>query len=298
MKKILYITALVFSINLLLSNVFAYVTEDEMTRDKERIKISTFVDYAPYGTIRGSGDAVDMESFFMPDLRDLLHGEYKYNFTNIATGSDVENARALRAGNIDVLLGVYHATKTYNGIDFVFPAMLNNPIHVAMMPDRIREVSSRADLKKLKGVRVKTEKFNDYVENELKGYNFVEVDNMNQAYEKLYVGDVDYVLGGYYYMLLEATKLGLRPYISFSQSELWNVPIFIGVSKATKLDRKSLMKILTAWSNSQKVKDSIKNNLRNIILDAEEKYAGTVPPMYIKQEAAQNDGQTKEEGEE
>lgn len=77
----------------------------------------------------------------------------------------------MRRGEIDMLLGMYHETAMYMGLEYVFPAAVNNPIVAIMLPGRIHEVKSRADLKKLRGAMSTHEHLSDFVAQELKQYN-------------------------------------------------------------------------------------------------------------------------------
>ena len=285
MKKILYLVAFLISVNLLIINVYAFVdtTKEEKSRGEE-LQVVTFDDYEPFGKKSRNEGFSNLKSIFASELIKFAESK-NYSLKAAGFNSDyVTNVRAVRSGKYDVIIGAYSLTKLYNGIEFVYPSMINNPVNVAMMPDKIDQVSVLEDLKSMKGVRLKDEILNDYVEGLLTKFNVEKVDTLNEAYEKLFIGEVDYVIGGYYNLLAEAIKLGIRPYISFSKKSLWDIPVFIGVSKTSKINRKLLIRLLTAWSNTESVKESIKQNLRDYIEGLEREYDGVVPPMYIRQD--------------
>ncbi len=285
MKKFVYLCALFVSINLLIANVYAYVDAQKVQGSKgEDLVISTFINNEPFGKVlrpSTAGTSAFIDSIYLPEL-EIFAKANNYSLLSHSTGNTLADIRAVRSGDIDILIGMYHATKLYSGIEYIYPAMLNNPIHIVMMPEAISKVKTIEDLKNLRGLRIKDVYFSDYIERTLKNFNLESVE-VDKAFEKIFVGDADYIIGGYYSLLIDATKLGVRPYVSFSQDALWDVPVFIGVSKMTKTDRKTLIKLLTAWSNNKTVKDNIKNALKQKIDELQEKYAGTVPPMYIRQ---------------
>jgi len=285
MKKLIYLCALFVSINLLIANVYAFVDARKVQgSDGEELRIATFLNNEPFGkvirqTTLGGGALLD--GVFLPELEEFAKAN-RYILVPKSAGDTIADIRAVRAGDIDLLVGMYYATKLYSGIEYIFPAMVNNPVHIAMMPENISKVTSKADLGKLRGVRIKNEVFSDYVEKELKKLNLQTVETPDEAFRQIFVGDADYVLGGYYYLLMESIKLGVRSYISFSQKALWDIPVFIGVSKMSPLDRKTLIKLLTAWSNNKTVKGNVEAAIKKKIDDLQEKYSGTVPPMYIR----------------
>jgi len=291
MKKLTCIFVFLFGI-ILTANAFVDTTKEEKAKN-EILQLMSFNSYAPFGETVGEGIIRTINSVFSSELNKFAE-EKGYIFAYEEISNDyVNNVRAVRSGQIDMIVGAYSLTKLYNGIELIYPSVINNPINVAMMPEKIDQVSILEDLKGLKGVRVEGEILNDYVERILSDFKVEKVSNLYDAYEKLFVGEVDYVIGGYYYLLSEAIRLGIRPYVSFSKKSLWDIPVFIGISKSTKVDKKLLVKLLTSWSNTATVKENIMKNLRDYIENLEKEYAGVVPPMFIRQDdasfAAEND---------
>ena len=71
-----------------------------------------------------------------------------------------------------MILGMYHETELYKGLEAVYPSIMSNPITVFMLPNRINEVQKIEDLKKLRGVGITKEHYSDYVAEQIKQYNF------------------------------------------------------------------------------------------------------------------------------
>ena len=285
MRRIAYILAFLISVNMLIINVYAFVdTTKEEKSSGEKLFVTTFNDYEPFGKLVSELDIYGFESIFTPEIVKFAKNKNYVIEPRGLKSNHITNVRAVRSGKIDLIVGAYSLTKLYSGLELIYPAMITNPISVAMMPEKIEQIKMVEDLKGLKGIRIKDELFNDYVEGILTKFKVETAENAYVAYEKLFVGDVDYVIGGYYYLLAEAIKIGVRNYVSFSRKPLWEIPVFIGVSKTTKANKKMLIKFLTAWSNTPSVKENIKQNLRNYMENLEMKYDGVVPPMFIRQD--------------
>ena len=148
-----------------------------------------------------------------------------------------------------------------------------------MLPDRIVVVCSVSDLKKLRGVRSSKEVYSDFVEQQLKGYNFEVVDNSYDLFERLFTRKADYILISQYYGLIEASKLGLRNQISVAKQTLWQVPMFIGVSKLSR-ERKMLSQKLTRYLENPKNQEILKQNIIRLVNEAEINAQGIVPPTF------------------
>jgi len=185
----------------------------------------------------------------------------------------------VKRGNIDVILGAYHDTTLYDGIELVYPAAIINPITVFMLPNRISEVKSTEDLQKLKGVRVKHEVYSNFVEKQLQFYDIESVDTTYELFERLFTKKADYILIGQYYGLIEASKLGVRNQISVARQTLWQMPMFIGVSKLSQYRKMLVQKIanhLNVPANIEEIKQKIIQMVDKAEIDAQ----GVVPPTF------------------
>lgn len=67
--------------------------------------------------------------------------------------------------------------------------------------------------------------------------------------------------------------------ISVAKQTLWQVPMFIGVSKLSK-HRKLLSQIITRWLETAENRENIKQNIIRIVNEAEIRAQGTVPPTF------------------
>lgn len=255
--------------------------EDRMLKKPREIKAAGFINYAPFGKVTRKEEKMKgtFATVFQP-MMDEVSQENNFNVIYTTLEKDYPNlVQKVRSGDIDVLIGAYHQTEIYKGLDFVFPSILSNPVTVFMLPNRINEVSSVNDLKKLKGIRSSQEYYSDFVNEQLKPYNLEVVDDSYVMFEKLFTRQVDYILAGQYFGLIEASKLGLRNHISPAKQTLWKIPVFIGVSKISP-NRNILMNRLTKYSENPENQKKIKENLIKVVNDFEKANDGIVPPTF------------------
>ena len=117
------------------------------------------------------------------------------------------------------------------------------------------------------------------MEEQLKEYNIETVDNSYDLFERLFTKKADYILISQYYGLIEASKLGLRSQISVAKQTLWQIPMFIGVSKLSR-ERKMISQKLTRYLEEPENQKIIQQNLIRLIDEAEANAQGIVPPTF------------------
>lgn len=249
---------------------------------KAFIMAASFPDYFPIASLVTSGNSPHLETVFddaVDDLSQVGNFDIKYSFE-----SDYDNIiMSVKQGKIDILLGMYYDTKKYKNIEYIYPAVLNNPVYLIVTPQNRSLISSSEDLKNFKGTYIAGEHFSDYMLNNFKVNNIVATDSAFEAYKKLLTGEVDYIIGSYYYNYVKVCELGLKNYVAFSQSALWNMPIFLGVSKASKYYKK-ISSILRKLAVDDKFTASINQSLVSTVKEAEVKYQGVVPPSFVKEQ--------------
>ena len=243
------------------------------------VSVSGWGNYPPFGyTIQKK-----LHTMFRPALNSIskrkevfINKEFAHPDVNVTTD-------AVRSGELDIFLGAYHETEAFDGIEIVYPAMIINPITIFMLPTRINEVKNVADLQKLKGVRLQNEIFSDFVEAKLREFNVETAKTSYELFEKLFTKQVDYIVSSQYFGLIEASKLGLRSQISVAKQALWQIPMFVGISKLSK-NRAVLRNAFTKYLKNPKNIEKIKQNMINLVNQAETNAIGTVPPTFEVQQ--------------
>ncbi len=255
--------------------------EDKHPKKVREVRITGFLDYAPFGYTERPDEILYGKFFtvFQPMIDTIKEENNLKIMYELSKRNFPAQVQEVRQGNIDIVLGAYHETELFRGLELIYPAALINPVTVFMLPNRINEVKSIDDLKKLNGVRTSKESYSDFVEQRLKEFKLETVDNSYDLFERLFTKKADYILISQYYGLIEASKLGLREQISVAKQTLWQVPMFIGVSKLSR-ERKMLSQKLTRYLEDPKNQEILKQNLIRLVNEAEINAQGIVPPTF------------------
>ena len=257
------------------------------TKAEREITAVGFADYPPYGyeivkIDQDNNKQAGKRQYLFQELLNDFAKENNANMVYLNYLTDYNSIiRDVRSGNIDILLGMYHDTKLYAGLDYVLPAPISNPITLMTLPSRRNEIKSLEDVKKLKGAILEKEILSDFVTEQMKDYDVIKIRDPNELFRMLFTKEIDYVFTGYYTGLIEASKLGLRNYVAFSKQIIWDIPMFIGVSKVSE-DRKFLIGRLGKYLERQDVQEKFKKYLLNIIHQFEVINNSVTPPMYTK----------------
>lgn len=291
MQKIIFTSiTLIFA---LVSN-FSYAQNSFFDRRSDSgvfdICLTGFLDYPPFGYKYYSKNVetlniIEQENYKYASLFDIIFNELSStsNVTSIKKykSSYQANIGLINAGSCDIILGAYFDTKPYQQVSLIYPSLINNSVSVIMLPKTAKSIKSINELKNLKGGIFAQDYFSDFVQRQMKNYNLIKEDTSLKLFEKLFTGEIDYIFATHYFGTIEAIKLGLKDQLSFSKQAIWDMPIFLGVSKASQR-RKYLEEKLTSFSNNPESRAKIEQELRRIVSEFETQYQGTVPPTYIK----------------
>ena len=77
-------------------------------------------------------------------------------------------------------------------------------------------------------------------------------------------------------------EMGLKGYVSFSTKALWDMPMFIAISKDMK-NAKTVHELFRRLVANPDFAENMKKNLKIIMKEKEEQSQGVVPPMYVRQ---------------
>ncbi len=179
----------------------------------------------------------------------------------------------------DIILGMYADNDLYEEWKIIYPAIIDNPVHLVMTPTLISQVKGIDDLKELKGAINSHDHFSDFVREQLKKFDIETLDSSDEMYRKLITGEIDYIFTTYWYGMAEAIKLGVKNMVSFSKRGIWNMPLFIGVSKMSP-SRRSLSHYLTEWIGQEELRQKIKDTAFETLKQLAEESTGIVPEEY------------------
>ena len=280
MKKFL-LTVFVFLCFFNIKTANSFVRYEEKDTRLRKITILGYQDYCPISwTKRSKGSLSDHFETALQPLLDKLTEQGRFEFIYMSDNTPVdEMMQEIRKGQIDIFLGAYSQTEMFTGIHYIFPAAFINPITIFMLPNKISQVKSIDDLKNLKGVRNTNEPLSDFVNAQIAKLNPIEVDSAYKGFEKLFTREADYFITSYYNGIIEATRIGIKHQIAPAKQALWNIPVFMGVSKTSKY-RDYLSKRFTKYLNDPQMTEAIKANINKIIHDFEIEYQGVVPPTF------------------
>ena len=282
MKKILltaFASIIAYSISFSASAFVRY--EEKHPQKVTEVHMTGYIDYAPFGYVDNPNTLVygQFHTLFQPMIDQLIADANLKMHYDLQQRTVDDLVQKVRQADIDFMVGAYYQTEMFKGLHLLYPAAVYNPITVFMLPNRINEVKSTEDLKKLKGIRNTNEIFSDFVEKKVAEFNPLEVDSAYKAFEMLFTKKADYIVTSYYNGMLEAIKLGIRHQIAPAKQTLWKIPMFVGVSKTSR-HRDLISKRLTAWlSNPQNI-EILQNNMQKIIKEFEKRYEGVVPPSF------------------
>lgn len=282
MKKILLTIFIISALTLLAYKASAFVRYEEKHPQKvTELHMTGYIDYAPFGFVDNPGGIVygKFHTVFQPMVDTFIKEANLKMHYDLQQRTFDDLTQKVRQGDIDFLVGAYYQTEMFKGLSLLYPAAMYNPITVFMLPNRINEVKSTEDLKKLKGVRTTNEFFSDFVENKVAELKPLEVDTSYEMFEKLFTKEADYIITSYYYGMLEAIKLGIKHQIAPARQTLWNIPMFVGVSKTSR-HRDMISKRLTKYLSDKKNLDILQQSLQQMIKDFEKQYEGVVPPTF------------------
>lgn len=261
-----------------------------LSRSSDEISITGYMDYAPIGYIetssRGKNAKPDyvFRSVFENIIKELQqNSNVKIKYLYAPNATEEQYLQEINTGEIDVFLGAYYDTKKFQRTELIYPSLLNNPVTIITMPETSAKIKNLEQLKQMKGAVCNQDKFSDYVKQQMLNYSLEYVDTPLQLFEKLYTGEVDFIFMSQYFGIIEASKLGIRDYLSFSKQTIWNMPIFIGISQLSN-NRKFLVQKLSSYSERPDSKAKIEQKLQDMIRDIELKNRGVVPPAFIKKE--------------
>ncbi len=272
---------LLYALLFICAAVQAAILGKDFSGNKTKITATTFSDFFPFGYTVPVGEYNKaLGSVFENVLQKFFEGD-TYTLEYKLYDDLKEAATSVRLGQTDIFIGAYYASKTFDGIDYVFPAAFENPVHILMSAQSTNTIKSMADLENLKGIYNKQEHFSDFVMQNFERMHLSGVENADEAYRMLLTGEADYMLGSYYYNYVKTVEMGLKSDLVFSANALWNMPMFFAVSQMC--DKKdSLVAHLTRAVTNPEFSETLVRDIKETIKNFEIQHQGIVAPAYIR----------------
>lgn len=151
---------------------------------RKGLRVTSFLDYPPFGEVVTAEYSVPKMHTIYDQFIENYAKDNHYDLAYVLDKPYKDLVMDILRGEIDLILGIYYDTDIYNGIEYVYPSILNNPMTAVMLPNRIGEVKKMDDLKKLKGGMDSREHLAGYVSKAMKNYNVEYIDNSEELYKK------------------------------------------------------------------------------------------------------------------
>ncbi|WP_246238016.1 substrate-binding periplasmic protein [Pseudomonas akapageensis] len=144
------------------------------------------------------------------DLLAQVAGELGLKIEVLYGGKAGEALEEVRSGRMDLQVGMPLENGQLESLDFIHPALLHNDYLVWTRHDSTLVYNTLADLHGHPGAVSQKSRLTPEFEAVAKGsLNLVPVDNLTQGFQKLLLGQVDYVLAGRYTGAALAQSLGM-----------------------------------------------------------------------------------------
>lgn len=158
----------------------------KMRMGTQNLTLTSFPNYPPIATTEYDyRHAEYLQTIFNDALQEFAKlGEFKLIY--VLSENYDEAVNVVRRGNVDVLLGIYYGSKRYSGLEYVYPAVINNPINIIMLPQTVAKVKNTNDLKMLKGTYSNEEYFSDYMLKNFESFNMKPTETTLSAYENFF----------------------------------------------------------------------------------------------------------------
>lgn len=147
-------------------------------------------------------------------------------------GSWSDAQSATRAGDADMIIGVYYNDERNEYLEYVDPPFVYDPVQIFVASDQTFEFQGQDDLIGKMGIATEGESFGTTFDAFLKDkLTVTRVAGLQAAFDALMSGDADYVIAGFYPATAELARLGLDEQIQPLEPELVSEELFVAFSK-------------------------------------------------------------------
>ena len=256
----------------------------------EELKVVGLSDFPPFSQYdRFDAQKFQMRNVFWKPLQKALQ-RYTLELQSVKLTKKQMSSKNLligmREGIYQLFLGAYSDSKQFSGIVPIYPAVISNPIHIIGLAEAQEKIKDIKDLAKLNGVVCKCEYLSDFAWRKMKDLKLEYVETPLEAYERIFTGKADYLIGSWYYNRIISSRYGLEHYLAASKKPLFKIPVFMAMSKLTPKLSEYVHMFQKISENPQFAID-IKNEILREVETEVQKNVGIVPPSFA-QKAEEN----------
>jgi polar amino acid transport system substrate-binding protein len=147
-------------------------------------------------------------------------------------GTWADAQAATRDGKADMIVGIYYNDERATYLDYVQPAFVYDPVVAFVAKGKGFPYTGQDDLIGKKGATNQGESYGNEFDTFIKDKLTVErTDGIDDAFDDLVAGKVDYVIAGYYPGEAEAARMGIKDKIEALDPALLSAEMFVAFSK-------------------------------------------------------------------
>ena len=230
------------------------------------IKTASFVTNPPFGwvdVIPGEGTYPDQyfnDGFAFVLFSNIIN-KLGLKIENKGYTSYYEALKALKKGEVDVLLGSYYDKRTLGvGTSILYPSYVKNQIIVVFKLGKERDVKSLDDLQGLKGgVRQEEMLYSLLYDSLPKGIKIEQIAGSREAYSQLMLGKIDYLITSLYAAEAEIRRFKVTDKVLLTRVPLMEPELFFVFSSVSEC--RLLKPQIEAQLRQEKANTTYINNL-------------------------------------
>ena len=201
------------------------------------IRVATTVNNRPFGwsewlnskvgsSLVGKGFGVEM----FEEIAQSLNLHYQV----VGYESDKDAIKALKRGDLDLLIGVYTPEVTVGDNSLtVYPAMFTNVFSVYYRRDKAFDVKGYGSFSNKKGVVRRSENIYSLFSSHMPSDAILSVETTESAFKKILSGEADYLIGSPYSIEAELRRYKLHKDIISAPKALSQATLFMVLTKGT-----------------------------------------------------------------
>lgn len=167
-----------------------------------------------------------------PSLVEAIAKDLKVPLESKYMGTWADAQAATRDGKADMIVGIYYNDDRATYLDYVQPAFVYDPVVAFVAKDKEFSFIGRDDLIGKKGATNEGEsygtEFDAFIKDRL---TVARTDGIDDAFDDLVSGKVDYVLAGYYPGVAEVARMGIKDKVKPLEPALLSAEMFVAFSK-------------------------------------------------------------------